>query len=93
MINGSTVVGMALGACLALAAGYGTVRAQNGQSGGRPAVVATVRLGTVVEKLDKRAAEFANLQAFRAAAQKEQERSNSTPWSRPTAWTTPRLRC
>jgi Skp family chaperone for outer membrane proteins len=73
LITRSTILAAALGACAALAGGYGTVLAQNGAPGGRPAVIATVRLGTVVEKLDKRAAEFANLQAFRASAQKEQE--------------------
>src|SRR5262245_18583770 len=73
LINRSTILGMTLGASVALAAGYATVNAQNGATGGRPAVIATVQLATVVEKLDKRAAEFANLQAFRAQAQKEQE--------------------
>ncbi len=76
-MNRSIVVGAAMGACAMLAVGFGSALAQDGRAagggGGRPAVIATVRLGTVIEKLDKRASDFANLQALKAKVQKEEK--------------------
>jgi Skp family chaperone for outer membrane proteins len=70
-INRSLFAGCILGAAVALAiagGGFGPAIAQVGQgaggAGGKPAVIATVRLAVVMEKLDQRAEAEANLTAL-----------------------------
>jgi len=58
-INRSLLTGIVLGGTAALVVGYGPALAQ--QAGIKPAVIATVRLSVVMEKLDQRAEASARL--------------------------------
>lgn len=67
--NRSLISGVVLGACVALAIGYGPAIAQ--QAGAKPATIATVRLSVVMEKLDQRAEAEANLNAMGQAVRSD----------------------
>jgi Skp family chaperone for outer membrane proteins len=58
----SLLAGMVLGGAIALIAGYGPALAAQG--GVKPAVIATVRLPAVLEKLDQRGEALANMTAM-----------------------------
>jgi len=54
LFNRSLIAGLTLGGGLALALGFGAAFAQDGaKAAGKPAVIATVRLSDVLEKLDQ----------------------------------------
>jgi Skp family chaperone for outer membrane proteins len=73
IVTRSIIAGAVLGASLVLAVGFGPVLAQ--QAGvGRPSVIATVRLSTVIEKLDKWGEAQANLTAMSGQVGAEQKR-------------------
>ena len=60
--NRSLLAGIVFGGAIALIAGYGPALAE--QAGVKPAVIATVRLSTVLEKLDQRGEALANMTAM-----------------------------
>ncbi len=70
--NRSLLAGLFLGGALALAVGYGPAIAQG--VGARPSTIATVRLSTVLEKLDQRAEALATMNAERQRVTADENR-------------------
>jgi|SoiMethySBSTD1v2_1073268.scaffolds.fasta_scaffold00192_34 Skp family chaperone for outer membrane proteins len=69
-LNRSLLTGIVLGGALALIVGYGPALAE--QAGVKPAVIATVRLSTVLEKLDQRGEALANMDTMRQQVKAEE---------------------